>query len=39
MILRTYMCEDCGFNTTVELRADQWDQEAPYCPKDRKSVV
>ena len=32
MILRTYMCEDCGRSVDVELRADQWDQEPPDCP-------
>lgn len=32
MILRTYGCETCNFMTTVELAAEQWDQEPPECP-------
>ena len=32
MILRTYGCEQCNHMMTVELRADQWDQEPPECP-------
>jgi len=31
MILRTYMCQDCGRSVEVELRSDQWDQEPPEC--------
>jgi hypothetical protein len=33
MILRTYGCADCNYVMTVELRADQWDQPAPECPR------
>lgn len=33
MINRTYGCEDCGFQMTVELRSDQWDQPPPDCPR------
>ena len=32
MILRTYGCAQCNHMMTVELRADQWDQEPPECP-------
>lgn len=32
MILRTYACDACGHRMTVELRADQWQQEPPECP-------
>lgn len=32
MILRTYGCEQCNHMLTVELRADQWNAEPPYCP-------
>jgi len=32
MILRSYMCEDCGHLLEVELRSDQWDAEPPMCP-------
>lgn len=31
-IMRTYGCESCNHMMTVELRADQWDTEAPECP-------
>lgn len=33
MILRTYGCESCNHMMTVELRADQWDQPPPECPR------
>lgn len=33
MILRTYMCDQCAYRMEVELRADQWDQVAPDCPR------
>ena len=33
MIIRTYGCGDCGNFLEVELRADQWDQEPPECPR------
>ena len=33
MILRTYVCADCNYMMEVELRADQWDQDAPECPR------
>ena len=33
MIIRSYMCEYCAYQVTVELRSDQWDAEPPACPK------
>ena len=33
MIIRTYGCETCGHYMEVELRADQWDQTPPDCPR------
>ena len=33
MILRTYMCDACGFGMEVELTADQWDAPPPDCPE------
>lgn len=33
MILRTYGCAQCNHMMTVELRAEQWDQEPPECPQ------
>ena len=32
-ILRTYACETCAHMIEVTLRADQWDQPPPPCPK------
>ena len=32
MILRTYGCADCNHMMTVELTADQWNQDPPECP-------
>lgn len=32
MILRTYGCEACNHMMTVELTAEQWNQEPPECP-------
>jgi hypothetical protein len=31
MILRTYICEDCGHTLEVQLTADQWNIEPPDC--------
>lgn len=33
MILRTYMCGDCGYRLEAELRSDQWNIEPPDCPQ------
>lgn len=32
MILRSYLCAECGYGMEVELRAEQWDQAPPDCP-------
>lgn len=32
MILRSYLCGECGYGMEVELRAEQWDQPPPDCP-------
>ena len=32
MILRTYMCGDCGYRIDAELPSDQWNAEPPECP-------
>lgn len=32
MILRSYMCGECGYHMEVELRAEQWDAPPPDCP-------
>jgi hypothetical protein len=31
MILRTYMCPDCGHSIEVELTAEEWNSEPPDC--------
>ena len=33
MILRTYMCGDCGYRIDAELSSDQWNAEPPDCPQ------
>ena len=32
MILRTFMCGECGHRLEVELRSDQWQEPPPDCP-------
>ena len=32
MILRTYMCGECGYRIDAELTSDQWNAEPPECP-------
>jgi len=39
MILRSYGCEECGYFIEVELRADQWDQGPPECPRCSDTVM
>jgi len=31
MIIRSYVCEDCGHAIEVQLRSDQWQEPAPDC--------
>lgn len=33
MILRTYMCGECGYRIDAELSSDQWNAEPPDCPQ------
>ena len=33
MILRSFMCPDCGYRMDVELRSDQWQEPPPECPR------
>lgn len=32
-IIKTFGCSDCGYLLEVTLRADQWDEPAPDCPR------
>ena len=32
MILRTYMCAECGYRLEAQLTSDQWNAEPPDCP-------
>jgi len=33
MIVRSFMCDQCAFQITVELRSDEWDSPPPSCPR------
>ena len=35
-IVRTYLCNDCGYRLQQTLRADQWEEPAPECPQCAK---
>lgn len=39
MILRTYSCEACAYRIEVELRAEQWNDPPPDCPRCASGYV